>query len=243
MTTGSPDYGIVANQVNEPQSSDTLELAAREGIYIPYSRSGNVLFNLHPVLFARSSQFNGSAGWYWIPSSNYAFFGYDYSIKYVCSSGSGSWSGASFNPPITNSQQYGLMTYFGSTAYNAAIYFKCLLNIANVRHDIELRFTFVNGYLEYYGADSAYHTILIQNMSSFSTWPLILKYTFNIATGKYGKLWFNTSTALDLSQYSYNQSANPGADSFNVQIVMDNNEAYQNYFYLQDAIVTINEVI
>ena len=243
MPTGSPDYGLITGQVNEPQSDDTLELAAREGVYIPYARSGNIIFNLHPVIFAQSSLFFGSGAWYWLPSTKYVFYGYDHSIKFTCISGPGAWAGAAFNPPITNSQQYGLMVYFGTTALNASMYFNCALNVSNVRHTAELRFTFSTGLLEYYGSDGNYHTILTQGMSGFNSWPLILKYTFNLATGRYGKLWFNTSTALDLSQYSYNQQANLGADSFACQVLMDNADSYQNYFYLQDAIVTINEVI
>jgi hypothetical protein len=243
MTTGSPDYGITAGQVNEPQSADLLELAARLGSIKSVNRSGQQIISIgEAITYGGCFQYVDSYGGYLLPSNKYSYYNRP-SLKCITGANANGFAGIVYNHVAFGGNPVGIEAFVISNTFGATLLISFTSNNQITYCSPAIKIDLSTGNLSTYNAALGWDAIGTYNVPSGYGMPYSIKFTFDQTTGKYGKLFYNSEMEVNLNTHSMPMSAPSGADTTLYNVYIANNSAVSNTIYLQDVITTINEVI
>lgn len=243
MTTGGPDFGVTPGQVNETQSSDILELAARLGAMKSVNRSGQQIISIcDAVAYGGCFPYIDGYGGYTLPSNKYSYYNRP-SLKCITGANANGYAGINYNHVAFGGNPVGIEAFLVSNTFGATLLISFTSNNALTYCSPAVKIDLSTGNLSTYNAALGWDAIGTYKTPMGYGMPYSVKFTFDQTTGKYGKLFYNSEFKVDLSSHGFPTSAPSGADTTIYQIYIANNSAASNAIYIQDVITTINEVI
>ena len=106
-----------------------------------------------------------------------------------------------------------------------------------------IRVDLSSGIISVLDNNTTWNSVGTFNIPNYGGQPLIFKFTFDLGTLKYGKLFYGGEILTDLSSHTVGQTGVSNPDICLVYSAIINNDAVSQMIYMQDAIITINEVI
>lgn len=243
MTTGTPDYGIVVNQPNEPQSSDTLELAARQGVYCQNNRSGNVIFNIGDAILTNSSLTSSTGtGFYSMPSPKYSYYGRPL-LKVVTGTLSTDNTNVALNTPPFSGLQVGVEALMMMYSILGTITLGIQIGRTNYSAYAQVRVNIQSGAVQVYNAAGAWESAGTIAVYGGTGSLFSMKFSVDLSTYKYGYLWYGSEQSISLQSHTCTNSVGGGGDTNILSWQYTNATIGSLTIYLGDIITTINEVI
>jgi hypothetical protein len=243
MTVGQPDYGSVVGQVNEVSSTDVLELAARLNTPMMINRSGQLMGSIAECITYNTIAFNQSSnGSYCQSSTKYSTYDRP-SLKCVTQAVASDYVGLQYNFLPFSSQQIGQAGLFIVGTFQATLVMQMFTIIQGTLYGMGIQVNLATGAWSLYNASQGWTSIGTLNVPTSVAQPFIFKYTTNLATGYYGKLFFSNEQMIDISSYKFWTSSGSGADNNLVLVTITNNGSTSQSIYISDIQLTINEVV
>jgi hypothetical protein len=243
MPSGSPDYGITAGAINQPSNTDVLELAARLNSIAMVNRSGQQISSIcNSLVYSASFWGTTGNGGFLMPSTKFGHYNRP-SLKMVTGVNSTDSTSVAFNGLPFQGQQIGVefLLIMGSYAANLYLTFQACLNGVGYNAGIGIGLSASTIY--YVNSAGSYVSLGTFRIPTSLGEPFSIKYSFNLATGNYGFLWFSSEQIMNLEQYQFQQQGACTQDTVLYTCNFANSSAAQQTLYLQDIITTIQEVV
>ncbi|MGD0331306.1 MAG: hypothetical protein ABSB40_12825 [Nitrososphaeria archaeon] len=219
------------------------QLAVRLNALPNPTDTGDVFLSIcDSICYASSMWLLPASGGYIVPSTKYGQFNRP-SLKVVTSSTINDTGGLIFNFLPTSVGVIGFAGYFIGYTYNALINIIISHTISGNNYTYGLKVNLNGGAVAYWGSDSAWHsggTIPIYNGAGM---PFSIKITIDLAAHKYGHLYLGGDMVLDMTAYSFSYGAGSNPDSTLIECFISNIAASSQTIYIQDAVLTTNEVL
>jgi hypothetical protein len=242
MPAGSPDYGVLLQQINETEILDAGELAARLGSILGINRTGQVVFEINDGLIITNSYWSSSDGQgTFIPSLIYATF--NRPNLWIITSGTNAASAGCY-PQTTpfGSKQLGLQVFAVANTFTCTTELMLRSYINGIVYIAGIQVNLSNGTISYYNSLGGWTSIGTFKVPTLSGQALVIKFTVDFNTMKYKKLYFGNEQFADLSAYVPYSAASALMDQGIIVLQLTNLSAAGNGIFFTDAVVTINEV-
>jgi hypothetical protein len=242
MPTGSSDYDVILNQINETQKFDTLELAARLNAIASYNRTGQQVLEFGDAMIYSNQHWTSSDGLgSYRPSNKYGAFNRP-SLKVTTSTTNGASCTVQLQTVPFGSLQLGMASFFICGSFNCTLEMD-LWNIVNTkRYRAGIQLNMSSGATNYYKSDGTWASIGTFKSPAAVGYPMALKFTADFNAMKYLKLYFGNEVWYDLSAYVPFTDTYGSVDFGYLQISITNNTAASNFMYFVNNLITINEV-
>lgn len=244
MPTGSPDYGIISGQTNETQSSDILELASRLNAIASVNRTGQQILSINEgLLYSPGLWYLSNASCYNIISLKYAAYNRP-CLKCVTDTTASAYAGISLTQVPFEASQLGVAGLFLVGNLNPDVYLTCDIARYPYFYSVGLKLTINDGTLKIYDNTGAFVALGSYPVPLTEGSPFELKFTFDLDTLFYGSLFYGGQNVTDLSTVTVERSNWPSTTNYTtVRAYFQNITGVSNYGYIQDVLVTINEVL
>lgn len=243
MPRGTPDYGLPVDVQTEYPQNDLNELAARLDAIEKVNRSGNVVLTLWPEnLTNKDIWLNTGNRGYIIPSTKHQMYN-RISSKCVCGTTVQDHIGFIYNSAPFHGEQIGVALYAeeGSFDNTVALEFEKVLN--QVYTIAKIALNVYDGKLYVWNETGVWHEISTFTIPMGLGMPILLKFSFDTSTQKYGKLWFGSEAVYDLSEHYFQKGTYVYPDTCLTRVYLSNNSGLSCYIYITDVVVTINELV
>lgn len=242
MAHTAPDYTSKGKTARVFWSIDNAELAARLGSINTYDRRGNVVWYDDMETGANKWIKNTVGAGASIATTNTASRNGTYSMLLTTGSTLTFAATLTKNLPLPSLVKLGLELSLNFDADMESVAAFYMVRYNNVRYTAGVEFDHVNNVVKYWTSAGAW-SASVKSVTYLHTLDMFYqsKLVVDFATGKYVRLLFGDAS-IDLSTISMQSAANAGNNILTVQIGATGTNAKNALCYIDDVILTQNDL-